>query len=170
MKSFKRNNRVRVMFSLVVALCVLSLGDAAVAQDEVTTEEHPIDKSVGVCVDKDSSPNAIAACFTQGYSQWEKEVTTVYNQLLEKLDVAKKTALTASHTRWLQHRDSELQFIDTLYTGEDNPAHAPLRADQRMQVIRSRALVLQEYLQSLADLAEAAKESDGKDGDEEKTK
>lgn len=151
---------------LILSLCV-----PARAQDEMSVEEDPIDKSVGACIDKDSAPNAIVACFSQGHRQWDAEVTKLYNELLGKLDNDKKETLKTAQAQWAQYRDSELRFIDALYAGEDHPAHAPLRADQRMQLIRSRALALHEYLASLEELAasENAEEND-KDAAEDEPK
>lgn len=121
---------------------------ATYAQDE---KSHPIDGSLGACIDKDPSTAGMVECLGKAYDMWDKELNRVYTDLARKLSPPARASLKTAQLEWIKYRDAEFKFLDSLYSGLQGTMYIPMNADARMQIVKKRALELQNYLDLLRD-------------------
>jgi len=114
---------MRALFS------VLLLAAVAIAQEPA---QHPIDKALEVCVDKNGSTAGMVECTDKAYAAWDKELNKSYGELMRALKPAQKEALRLAQLEWIKHRDLDFKFIDTVYDTMDGTMYIPMRIDARM--------------------------------------
>ncbi|HYP29700.1 MAG TPA: lysozyme inhibitor LprI family protein [Blastocatellia bacterium] len=137
--------RTRLLAYLLLSL-LLSLLPAwrgAYAQEP---EQHPIDRSLDACIEKDPSTAGMVECIGRAYESWDKELNRAYNELSRKLSPQGRQALKAAQLEWIKYRDSEFKLIDSVYYGLQGTMYIPMRADSRLKIVKSRALELNDYL------------------------
>ncbi len=125
-------------------LVLLLLPIAAGAQEE--TENHPIDKAMGKCIDKDSSTAGMSDCIGQAFEAWDKELNKNYNRLMAKLKPKEKQALKAAQLEWIKYRDTEFNLIDALYESKEGTMYISMHGEERLRIVKRRALALASYL------------------------
>src|SRR5258706_1478780 len=136
--------------SFVAALLLLLLSvTAAVAQKE---PDHPIDKALEACVEKDGSNAGIIECTGKAYQAWDKELNKNYGALMRKLKPAQKEALKSAQLEWIKHRDADFKLIDSIFDTLEGTMYISMRIESRTEPVKARALLLKSYL----DLAEDA--------------
>ena len=114
-------------------------------------QDHPIDQALERCIDKDGSTAGQVNCIDKAYGSWDKELNRVYNELMGMLDGPGKQALKTAQLEWIKYRDLEFKLTDSVYDKLQGTMFIPMRADHRMQIIRKRAIELQDYLDLLKD-------------------
>ncbi len=132
--------------ALFIIIAALSLSTASFAQEP---KEHPIDKALGACIDKDGSTAGMVQCIDIAYKNWDKELNRAYGELMKKLAPAARASLKESQLQWIKFRDLEFKFQDSVYSKLEGTMYIPMSADSRMQVVKSRALELRSYLELL---------------------
>jgi uncharacterized protein YecT (DUF1311 family) len=114
-------------------------------------KEYPIDKALEHCTDKDGSTAGMVNCIDKAYAAWDKELNRVYNELARVLDQPGKQALKTAQQEWIKYRDVEFKLIDSVYEKLEGTMYIPMRADSRMQIVKRRAIELNDYLDLLKD-------------------
>ena len=130
---------------LLVVLLLLPLS-AYARQEETPAAEHPIDKAMGKCVDKDSSTAGMSECIGQAYVAWDRELNKNFNRLMAKLKPKEKQVLRAAQAEWIKYRDAEFNLIDALYETKEGTMYISMHAEDRLRVVKKRALELAAYL------------------------
>lgn len=130
----------RLSFAL---LSVLVLTTVSIAQEQT---QHPIDKAVEACIDKNPSTAGMVACTDKGYAAWDKELNKNYVELMRTLKPGQKEALRLGQLEWIKYRDLDFKLIDSIYDTMQGTMYIPMRIDARMEVIKKRALQLKGYL------------------------
>ncbi len=113
--------------------------------------DHAIDKALGVCIEKDPSTAGMVRCIDIAYINWDKELNKNYQTAMSKLKPAEKAALKAAQLEWLKYRDAEFKLLDTIYSKLQGTMYIHMRLDQRMQLVRQRALALASHIDLLGE-------------------
>ena len=129
---------------------VLFMATISVAQEQA---QHPIDKALEACIDKNGSTAGMVECTDRAYAAWDKELNKNYGELMRTAKPKQKEALRLVQLEWLKYRDLEFRLIDSIYDPLEGTMYIPMRLDSRMEVIRKRALELKGYRDLAADAA-----------------
>ncbi len=112
-------------------------------------EQHPIDIALDKCMDKNPSTHGRIGCLDEAYKKWDAELNKNYKALSLKLDAKQKAALLTSQRKWLEYRDLEFKFQSAFYATMEGTMYQPMAVDDRMEVVKKRALDLKSYLDLL---------------------
>lgn len=124
-------------------LSVLLLANVSGAQEQV---QHPIDKALEACIDKNGSTAGMVECTDKAYAAWDKELNKNYGDLMRGLKPKQKEPLRLAQLEWIKYRDLEFKLIESIYDTVEGTMYIPMRIDARMEVIKKRALELKGYL------------------------
>ena len=130
-------------FSLIAALCLLVIPASVWAQEQTA---HPLDKQLEVCVEKDPSTAGMVSCIDVALKKWDQQLNKNYQTLMGKLNPAGKQTLKTAQLDWIKYRDAEFKVLDTIYATLQGTMYIPMHLDQKMQIVRHRALALAGYL------------------------
>jgi len=122
---------------------VLLFATVTTAQEQ---SQHPIDKALEACIDKNGSTAGMVECTDKAYAAWDKELNKNYGELLRTLKPAQRETLKAAELEWIKYRDLEFKFIESIYDTMQGTMYIPMRIDARMEVIKKRALELKGFL------------------------
>jgi uncharacterized protein YecT (DUF1311 family) len=134
--------------SFVASILLLLLASISLAQKE---PEHPIDKALGACIEKDGSNAGIIECTSQAYQAWDKELNKNYLALMRKLKPAQKEALKAAELGWIKQRDVDFKFIDSVFDSLEGTMYISMRIESRTEPVKLRALQLKSFLDLISD-------------------
>lgn len=115
-------------------------------KDALVTRIHFIDKALEECIARDNSTTGMTSCTYEACKLWDAELNRVYNQLRAVLNPDAKKALKAAQLKWLKYRDSEFRLIDSIYSSLEGTMFIPMRAGDRMDIVKNRAMELESYL------------------------
>jgi uncharacterized protein YecT (DUF1311 family) len=124
-------------------LSVLLLANVSGAQEQA---QHPIDKALEACIDKNGSTAGMVECTDKAYAAWDKELNKNYGELMRALKPKQKEALRLAQLEWIKYRDLEFKLIDSIYETLEGTMYIPMRIDARMEVIKKRAVELKDHL------------------------
>ena len=113
------------------------------------TKPHPIDKAYDTCTEKNPTTGGLVECAETAYKKWDLELNKNYQALMRRLKPAGKQLLKASQLSWITHRDNEFKLIDSLYDDLQGTMYIPMRYDEKMQVVKRRAMALSDHLDTL---------------------
>ena len=130
----------------LLLLFALALCPAASAAQE---REHPIDKSLRACEEKNPSTAGQVECIGAAQGAWDKELNRVYGELGRRLSAPARQQLRAAQRAWISHRDAEFKLIEGVYAELEGTMYVPMQAHSRMRVVKARALELADHLSLL---------------------
>jgi len=112
-------------------------------------EEHPIDKSLQLSLDKAHGITAgMKKCLEEATVQWENELNKYYNLLMIILDKEAVKNLKKSQLAWERFRNLEYEFIPNYFVVFGSYVGIAIR-EQKMKVVRARALQLKQYYETI---------------------
>ncbi len=121
-------------------------GEGGSSAQEIAADEHPLDTELNACVDAEPSTANILNCIYSITEKWDAELNRVYQELRKRLNAEGRKALQESQRAWIRYRDLEFRQIDELYKNFDGSMYRPMRAEDRMEIIRNRVSELHSYL------------------------
>jgi len=130
-------NLIAILFSM----CAISF-----AQE---TAKHPIDKALDACLDKNTSTAGMTNCIGEAYGKWDRELNRLYAELMKRLGADGKSTLKEAQVQWLKFRDAEFKLLDGIYDKLEGTMYIPMRASDRMEPVKNRALELKAHLELL---------------------
>jgi len=136
------------LLSIVIFLCAFSA--STIAQEPT---QHPIDKALDACIDKNGSTAGMVECTDKAYAAWDKELNKNYGELMRALNSKQKEALRLSQLEWIRHRDLEFKFLDSMFDTFQGTMYIPMRIGARLDVIKQRAVELKQNLELYQDAA-----------------
>jgi uncharacterized protein YecT (DUF1311 family) len=68
---------------------------------------------------------------------------------MARLKPAGKQLLKSAQLNWITYRDNEFKLIDSIYDGIQGTMYIPMRIDEKMQIVKQRALALASHLDML---------------------
>ena len=117
-----------------------------VAFSQETPEKHPIDIALDKCMDKNPSTHGTVGCLDEAYKKWDAELNKNYKALTLKMDTKQKAALLAAQRKWIEYRDLEFKAQLSVYETMQGTMFQPMAVNDRMEVVKKRALDLKSYL------------------------
>jgi uncharacterized protein YecT (DUF1311 family) len=114
--------------------------------------KHPIDAWLEQCTAKDESTAGQLSCLGEAFGKWDAELNRVYKALTTKLPETGRASLKTAQLAWLEFRDEELKLLDAFYDPLDGSMYRLMKAADRVDLIRKRALELASYLDVLSQL------------------
>jgi uncharacterized protein YecT (DUF1311 family) len=93
----------------------------------------------------------MVSCIDVALKKWDQELNRNYLALMKKLNPAGRRTLKSAQVEWIKHRDTEFALLDSIYSTLEGTMYIPMHLDQKMQIVRHRALALSSYLELLAD-------------------
>ena len=135
---------IRKGFHLIVIVC--AMWTMSYAQE---TSKHPIDKALDACLDKNSSTAGMTNCIGGAYEKWDKELNRLSAELMKRLGPDGKATLKEAQVQWLKFRDSEFKLLDDIYSKLEGTMYIPMRASDRMELVKKRAVELKSHLELL---------------------
>lgn len=129
---------------IALAISLLVLPCFVWAQDR-----HPIDVSMGKCIEQDDSTVGMRNCINKAADLWDKELNKNYSILMKKLSPEAKKALKSAQLSWIKYRDSEFKVISEIIGKKEGTMWLPIYDEHRKDLVKTRALQLKSYLDSL---------------------
>ncbi|MDX6385307.1 MAG: hypothetical protein QOK48_2880 [Blastocatellia bacterium] len=123
-------------------ISALLLATASFAQET----QHPIDKALEACIDKNGSTAGMVECTDKAYLAWDKELNKNYSELMRTMKPVAKESLRLAQLEWIKFRDLNFKLIDSVYDRMEGTMYIPMRVDARMEIVKRRALELKGYL------------------------
>jgi uncharacterized protein YecT (DUF1311 family) len=134
----------------VASIFLLLLATVSLAQKE---PDHPIDKVLEACIEKDGSNAGIIDCTGKAYQAWDKELNKNYGALMRKLKPAQKEALKAAQLGWIKQRDVDFKFIDSIFDTLEGTMYISMRIESKTELVKVRALQLKSFVDLVSDAA-----------------
>ena len=132
---------MKKLFLALISLLLLAAASSAQEQPQ-----HPIDKALDSCIDKNGSTAGMVECTDKAYVAWDKELNKNYTELMRALKPKQKEALRLAQLEWIKYRDLEFKSIDSIYDTMEGTMYIPMRIAAHMEVIRKRAVELKNFL------------------------
>ncbi len=107
---------------------------------------HPTDQFLEKCMAKDSTTLGMTDCVNKAYQRWDDELNKVYKQLRSVLNPDQKKSLKNAQLKWIKYRDSEFALIENIYSSFQGSMFTPMRAGDRMEIVKKRTLEIKAYL------------------------
>lgn len=108
-------------------------------------DDHPIDKFLDECMEKDMSTAGMVKCINEAYDKWDAELNRVYKLLIKNVDDKSAASLKSAQIEWIAFRDKEFKLIDDIYSKLEGTMYIPMRAADRMEIVKKRVLELDAY-------------------------
>lgn len=128
---------------LALGLALALLASAAAAEEKEAP--HAIDAAYEVCNDKDPSTAGMLACAAGAEAAWDKELNAAYRELVSSLKGKSLEALREAQRAWVAQRDKEFALQETVHEQLQGTMWGPVMADQRVTLVKNRALQLRAY-------------------------
>lgn len=114
---------------------------------EEQTAKHPIDVRVEQCLAIDSNQTTIGmiTCIQTAMAEWDAEMNKFYKLLLETLKTDGQEKLRTAQREWLDYREKESEFINTMYGNKEGTMWKIIAADSQNNIVRQRAIELKSY-------------------------
>ena len=91
------------------------------------------------------------SCTEQAYKKWDQELNKNYRTLMSKLKPAAKPLLKSVQLSWIRYRDNEFKLIDSIFDDIPGTMYIPMRIDEKMQIVKQRALALASHVDMLGE-------------------
>lgn len=111
--------------------------------------DHPIDKAIEDCMEKDMSTAGMVKCLNEAYDKYDNELNRLYKILMKGLDEESAKELKSAQVEWIVFRDKEFKLIDAVYSKLEGTMYIPMRVSDRIEIVKKRVLDFEAY----ADLA-----------------
>ena len=130
-------------------LCIL-LTNLTSGQDK-QKDKHPIDLKTEQCLSIDSNQSSFGMidCIRTAMEEWDAELNKYYKLLMEILTSDEQKKLRTAQRQWLDYRDKEFEFIETVFRNMEGTMWKIVEADSRNNIVRQRALELTSYYNTL---------------------
>lgn len=124
---------------------------------EAYGQQHSIDKQVAECINDIIKTKGIVTtvdmceCGHKGYEAWDRIINKYYKLLMKYLEPDEKEKLKTAQRKWIEYRDTELNFSRTMYANLQGTMYRVFSVDRKREVTRQRALELKAYYYTLID-------------------
>jgi uncharacterized protein YecT (DUF1311 family) len=121
---------------------------------QAKTPQDTIDLTTESCLTTNDSTAGMLECFSRAEKEWDTELNRVYKALQSQLKPAAQDALKQAQRAWMAQRDKEFELINAIHQQMDGTMWIAVMAGKRADVVKTRALALQEYLDLLTEGAQ----------------
>lgn len=137
------------MRRLALLVCAQLIAFSAFAAEK--EEPHPIDAAYDACTDKDPSTAGMVGCAAEAEAAWDKELNAAYRDLVAALKGKSLETLREAQRAWVAQRDKEHALQASIHEQLQGTMWGPVMADQRVTLVKKRALQLRAYKSFLDD-------------------
>ncbi|MBU2652588.1 MAG: DUF1311 domain-containing protein [Bacteroidetes bacterium] len=128
-------------YKIIFGLMAFGLTGPVMA--DIETEPHPIDLKYEACMEKTNGYPAMMACVETANSEWQKEMSSIYEKLQSRLKPKDHSTLEKAQKAWQAYHDAEFALYNAMQAGEEVDAY--MFAEKKMRVIGNRAKALQNF-------------------------
>lgn len=107
--------------------------------------QHPIDKFLDSCMEKDYSTFGMVKCTEEAIQMWDDELNKYYKLLMNILDEESAKTLKTSELQWIEFKGKEMKNIEQIYSKIEGTMYIPMKYYAKMEVIKTRALQLANF-------------------------
>ncbi|MFA5011602.1 MAG: lysozyme inhibitor LprI family protein [Ignavibacteria bacterium] len=107
--------------------------------------DHPIDKYIEDCMEKDMSTAGMVKCLNEAYDKYDNELNRLYKILMKELDEESAKELKSAQLEWIAFRDKEFKLIDAIYAKLEGTMYIPMRVSDRIEIVKKRVLDFEAY-------------------------
>ncbi len=147
-----------LLFLLMASSALIASSNAVKDEADATIDEsgdasHPIEIEISKLLDKDQSTNGQVQAFAKGFDLWDAELNKVYKELMSAYgkNEALKKSLKEAQQAWLKFRDAEFEHLRNAFLTKDGSMYRIFLASDRMNLVKERALELQNRLDAFTD-------------------
>ncbi|GAB1410929.1 hypothetical protein MASR1M90_20830 [Desulfovibrionales bacterium] len=138
---------ISFIFFIVVIPCILFANDT---NNNIVTIHNKLDQ----CIENYPSTVGQIDCIDIALKDFDKKLNTAYKELINSFDQEGKEALRQSQRKWIQFRDSEIEFLGHYYRNFSGTMYSPMHAHEILSITSKRAQELQNYLDFLKEHGE----------------
>lgn len=107
---------------------------------------QPIDQEFEACLADNQTTAGMTNCTNEALVKWDAELNAVYSELRSNLDEKGKASLLSAQRAWIAYKELEIENISTIYASFEGTMFIPMRANEILELTKSRTLELQGYL------------------------
>lgn len=137
---------MKKLFLIFISLIFLSC-----CYSTAQTTLHPIDKAEQDCILKTSDTQVMNQCSITAQNEWKKEIKKTLSQLKYVLDKESYKSLINSQNSWEKYKIDEFRTIDKMLENKQGTMYLNVDKGLKIDIIKQRALKLQEYLNTVND-------------------
>lgn len=110
--------------------------------------KHPIDIEMEKCLDlsQNQTTAGMSNCVKLATQKWDNELNVKYQKLLKLLTDEQKEQLKVAQREWIKYRDKELEFSNQFLTNMQGMMWITVASETELNLIRQRAIDLENYL------------------------
>jgi uncharacterized protein YecT (DUF1311 family) len=109
-------------------------------------EDVEINQALTACLDVASFTANMLDCTNKAYIRYDKKLNSLYGKLMTKLPQKDKETLRNAQRKWIEQRDLDFKLIDVLYSEKEGTMYQPMRAMDRLSVIKQRVASLSTFV------------------------
>ncbi len=114
-------------------------------------DKHPIDVYLDSCMEINPSTAGIVRCTDEAIKMWDNELNKFYKLLIKTLDGESVNILKSAQLEWIVFRDKEFTNIENIFSRKEGTMYIPMQLFARLEIIKTRALQLQDYYELLTE-------------------
>jgi len=120
-----------------------SYGEQKIYEDRRET----IESNLNNCLKGLAGNIPMANCTKQSNLEWDTELNRIYVELMNSLPEESKIILRSSQRNWIKFRDSELAYIDKMYSLDSfrGTMYYPIAQMDRLMITKKRVNTLYSY-------------------------
>ncbi len=133
-------NRLLLIISILLA-------SSNLFGQSVESNIHPIDNLLKNCLEADSSQTTagMIKCINMATLDWDNELNKNYKLLMSVLSPQEKEKLKSSQLKWIEFRDKELDFSNTVLNKLKGTMWLVTKANKKLELVKQRTLELKDY-------------------------
>lgn len=135
---------MKYLFIVLSVMVAMSINCSLTFAEE--EQNYPIDQWLENCMGKDPSNAGMVNCTYRASEMWDKELNTVYKELMKKLNPQDQKLLKDAETAWIKYREAELKLKAEINGISGGSIGATLGAGNEYDFVKTRAIELKEYL------------------------
>lgn len=140
-------NFVKYIFTVLLLTLFICASNAK----EVTEIYDSIDKAERDCISKTADTYEMNRCSQIAQQAWEKDISKNLAELKKILNTQDYKILQLSQVSWENYKNNEYMLIDTVVSYKQGTMYLNFREGWKTELLKQRALILREYLNTLQD-------------------
>lgn len=133
-----------IIFVVIFTITLSTYSSAGITAN--SQKKDPIEKWVEEQIAKDPSTAGEIHAYDKGSEMWDKELNSIYKELMKRLDKHQQTALKEAQRNWIKYRDAEYQAIGQIIQRLEGTMWLPVPSARLYKINRQRAMELKDYL------------------------
>lgn len=109
----------------------------------------PIDKTERECISKTANTYEMNKCSQIAQQSWKKDIQNNLDELKKFFTPEDYEKLLLSQSAWENYKNKDFELIDSVISHKQGTIYLNFREGWKTEIIRRRALLLREYLNTL---------------------